>query len=666
MKIQEPQIQSNLRAPDLVALDARLSGLRSAGTLAEIGAQLKALASSLPDGGAGVAELASVTKSAMRTATASLSGTLQAAAGEGDVKVFLGSTAPRQARETAASLGLAVGSSDFKIFSTGDPFTFLGKPADKDKGVSAEVEDVQNKTVYVVQGGKGGVAGVKHDLPTLVVEALQTAYAAVTNGADRAVLLLPEILDPAKNPDDKFSALVHRLAIATGVDVEDIKYVRALNPGELDGAAPAPLRQGLPSLGPKTKEAEQGLSSLAAATSMADLEAGLKKLDLAVSGLEGKYGDAARVLAQRTADVLAERMAVLVPGFGENAVLSSGARTVVLAGQSNPALGEDVAQAAGGAYARSKLSFDTHGRPRADFGGSVAGKDVVIVQTTRQDPSTALEDRQSVPAMLAEALLLFQSAMERGASDVKLVLPYMPSARSDKNDQKGVGAYAGLVARWVDAIVEDGDKLARARGKRTEFKPRVVLVEPHDAHNPVFFRTPVSVVSGAEVLMNQVLQDVGREGTVLVRPDEGATKRTAGLAKALHLPMVDGQKSRADNNEKASVDALGAKSDVDGKKCVVVDDEIATGGTMRQTCQLLKKNGASEVHVAVSHANMPVEASERHEAMRKLRDAGASSLYLLDTQPVGDLPPDLAGFVKVVSAADAITVAAGKKRASEA
>lgn len=665
MKVQQTQ-NTSTRPADLVALDQRLSGLRGAGSIAEIGAQLKALAGALPDGGVSIAELPQVAKTALRSAPASLSGTLQAAAKDGDVKVFLGSTAPHQARETAKELGLAVGASDFKVFSTGDPFTFLGRPADKDKGVTAEAEDVQGKTVYVVQGGKNGVAGVKHDLPTLVTEALQTAYAAVTNGADRAVLLLPEILDPAKHPDDKFSALVHRLAIASGVDVEDIKYVRALNPGELDGTAPADVRQGLPSLGPKTREAEQGLASLASATSMDQLEAGLKKLDLAVSGLEGKYGDAARVLAQKTADVLAERMALLVPGFGDNAVLSTGAKTVVLAGQSNPALGEDIAQSSRGAFAQSKLSFDDHGRPRADFGGSVQGKDVVIVQTTRQDPGSALEDRQSVPAMLAEALLLFQSAMEKGASDVKLVLPYMPSARSDKNDQKGVGAYAGLVARWVDAIVEDGEKLARARGKRTEFKPRVVLVEPHDPHNPVFFRTPVSVVSGAEVLMNQVLADIGRENTVLVKPDEGATKRTAGLAKSLHLPMVDGQKSRADNNEKASVDALGAKSDVDGKKCVVVDDEIATGGTMRQTCQLLKKSGATEVHVAVSHANMPVDATERHEAMRKLKDAGATSLYLLDTQPVGALPPDLEGFVHVVSAADAITVAAGKKKAVEA
>jgi phosphoribosylpyrophosphate synthetase len=86
----------------------------------------------------------------------------------------------------------------------------------------------------------------------------------------------------------------------------------------------------------------------------------------------------------------------------------------------------------------------------------------------------------------------------------------------------------------------------------------------------------------------------------------------------------------------------------------VTDDEIATGGTMRQTVARLKENGAAQVHVAVSHANMPESPEARHDAMRKLKEAGCDRLYLLDTQPVGKLPEDLVGFVKVVSIAASI------------
>jgi ribose-phosphate pyrophosphokinase len=329
---------------------------------------------------------------------------------------------------------------------------------------------------------------------------------------------------------------------------------------------------------------------------------------------------------------------------------------VVLAGQSNVTLAEDLAQRAGAAVGVSRLEASASGAPRVDFGVGVAGKDVVIVQTSRPDPGAAVQ--HSTMAHLAEALLLFQSAVERGARDVKLVLPYMTNARSDKIDQKGVAAYGSLVARWIDAVVDEGRKVADARGQRTGFRPRVVLVEPHDQHTPYFFRTPVDVVSGGAVLATRVIDDVGKDGLVLVRPDEGAAKRTAVLGKQLGLPVVNGQKSRADNNETATIDQLGSKSDVDGKKTLIIDDEIATGGTMRKTVAHLRALGATEVHVAVTHANMPLVPEERHEAMRKLKEAGASRLYLMDTQPVGAVPADLRDFVVVVPSADAIATTA--------
>ena len=93
---------------------------------------------------------------------------------------------------------------------------------------------------------------------------------------------------------------------------------------------------------------------------------------------------------------------------------------------------------------------------------------------------------------------------------------------------------------------------------------------------------------------------------------------------------------------------------LEGKIALVTDDEIATGGTMRQTVSTLKDNGAKEVHVAISHANMPTEPERRHASIRKLKEDGADSLYLLDTQPLGKLPADLQSFFKVVSIARSI------------
>lgn len=624
-------------------IDTLVDRLANAKSLTAIGAALRGLADKVEDAAASVAP-------AFAKALDSRPGGVRPLMADVDAettKLFCGEATPAGVKKMAVDAGVPVGSQDFKIFSTGDPFTFLGVPPDDKAGVKASPEDVRGKTVWVVQGDANYTpAGdaPKYDQATLVAEALQIAFAAKTmqvGAAKKAVVVFPASLDPKANPNNKFAQLVARLAKASGVD--EVRYHAALNtPSTGDAAISRDVRAGLPALGPKTQEVGKWLDTLAGANSLAGVQRALVQLDMAVTGLAGKYGDQAKAYAQRVASVFTEKVNQLVPGLPKGVAGIQDNRTVVFAGQSNPALSEDIAHAMGGKLGETAVQF-AGGAPFVSLGSDVAGKPAVIVQTTRQDPYTAENDQHSAMALLAEALMLCDEAQQAGASDTTLVLPYMPSARSDKQDQKGVGTYASLVARWVDEL-----KLGK-----------VVLVEPHDVHVPAFFRTPTRVVSGAEVLTKRAVADLGRKNLVLVRPDAGATKRTKSLAKDLDLPMVDGEKSRADNNETAHVDGLGSKSDVDGKICLVNDDEIATGGTMRQTVGMLKENGAMEVHIAVAHANMPVEPHKRHAAMRALKEAGADSLYLLDTQPVGKVPADLQDFVKVVSIAAAISKEAG-------
>lgn len=624
-------------------LDAQLAKLTNAQTLDDVGAALRDIKSQLP--GARVrqfkgalAQVGNAFKSAMGNRPGGVRPLMSDIQRE-DVKLFCGEATPDGVKVMADAIGVAVGTKDFQIFSTGDPFTFLGTPPNDKKGIKGAAEDVKDKTVMIVQGSESYVPkgdSPRFDTATLVAEALQIAFAAKSNGAAKTIVVLPESLNPATHPDDQFAALTARLAKASGVD--EVRYNASLDNQVADATTTRQLRAGLETLGPKTKEAERGLANLGAAGDLDSIAKALTQLDLALTGLKGKYDAQASAFAKQVASVLTERVASLVPGLPFGAAGLQDGRAVVFAGQSNPELSAAIAEQMGAKSGSHAVDF-SGGNPFVQLGADVRGKPAVIVQTTRQDPFTAPEAKHSSMALLAEALLLCDQAQKAGASETTFVMPYMPNARSDKVDQKGVGAYASLVARWVDEIGVD----------------KIVMVEPHDIHVPAFFRTnQVRVISGAEVLTKRALADLGRDNLVLVRPDEGATKRTKSLAKDLDLPMVNGQKSRSDNSETASVDALGSKSDVEGKTCLVNDDEIATGGTMRQTVTMLKENGAAQVHVAISHANMPTDPEQRHEAMRKLKDAGADSLYLLDTQPVGRVPPDLADFVKVVSIASAI------------
>lgn len=609
-----------------------IADLRGAKTIEGIGAALKKVAKQL-GGTEADPQVTAALKGAMSDRPTGVRA-LTADLAPDQVKLFLGEATPDGVRKMAQDAGVAIGAKDFKIFSTGDPFTYLGSPPDKEAHKKAAPEDVKNRTVVVVQGDAGYLpkdGQPAYDRPTLLAEALQVAFAARSNGAKKTIVVLPETLNPTTHPADAFVQLAARLVKASGVD--EVRYNAALS-SPSDGKASGDVRLGLPALGPKTQEVGRALDALRLAPDLDGVQKALTQLDLALTGLKGKYGDAAKELAKQVGEVLTTRVSQLVPAIPAGVAESRGDQVVVFAGHSNPELGAGVAKELGAELAKNQLAFQG-ASPFTQLGADVKGRPAVVVQTTRQDPYTAPDAQRSTMALLCEALMLCDQAQKAGASDVSLVLPYMPSARSDKQDQKGVGAYAALVARWVDEL-----NLGR-----------VVFVEPHDVHVPVFFRTPVRVISGAEILSAAVIKEIGRDDLVLVRPDEGATKRTKQLAETLELPMVNGQKTRDDNNEKAKLTGLGNKSDVDGKVALVTDDEIATGGTMRQTVASLKENGAKAIHVAVSHANMPLEPEKRHAAMRALRDAGATSLWLLDTQPVGKLPADLAGFVRVVSAA---------------
>jgi ribose-phosphate pyrophosphokinase len=624
-------------------LEQALGDLRGAASLTAIGDQLRKIAELLP-GDDGASAIAPALTGALRSEPDGLR-PLAAEVGTGrgrpEVSIFLGTATPDRARERAqgevedaVDFDARIETHSFKIFSTGDPFAFLGTPPDKKEGVKANPADVKGREVYVFQGDVDAPenAETKFDRATLVAEALQIAFAARENGSTKTVVVLPEALDPAKNPNDKFAQLVARLAEATGVD--GVRYSSEVS---TDGAVDRDVRGGLPPLGPKARDATQGLASLETANDLAGVKRALGTLDVALMGLS-KFAEGP-AFTRQVVDVLCAKVQSLVPGIPSGAAAVQDDRVVVFSGQSNPDLAAKLTGALGAEQGDAAVRFEG-GVPYPTLGTKVEGRPVVVVQTSRQDPETAADKRSSSMALLTEALMLCDEAIKSGAEDVSLVLPYMPNARSDRMDQKGVGAYASLVSRWVDAI---GVK-------------KVVLVEPHDPHTPHFFRTRnIRVVSGAEVLAKDIIGQLGRKDLVFVRPDAGAQKRMASLAKAVDLPLVDGEKSRADNEENAEMKSLGGKSEVAGKRCLVVDDEIATGGTMRQTVTMLREGGAKEVHVAVSHANMPMEPEKRHQSMRQLRDeAGATKLYLLDTQPVGDLPADLKDFVQVIPVASAI------------
>jgi len=115
---------------------------------------------------------------------------------------------------------------------------------------------------------------------------------------------------------------------------------------------------------------------------------------------------------------------------------------------------------------------------------------------------------------------------------------------------------------------------------------------------------------------------------VVVAPDAGEVKDAAGFAKRLGVPIAIVDKRRFGDDERAR--AVHLVGDVRGKRALIVDDEMATGGTVIESAEFVMREGARDVSVAVVHPVLSGNAVDR------LRAAPISEIVVTDTIP---LPP---------------------------
>ena len=96
---------------------------------------------------------------------------------------------------------------------------------------------------------------------------------------------------------------------------------------------------------------------------------------------------------------------------------------------------------------------------------------------------------------------------------------------------------------------------------------------------------------------------------MVVAPDAGSARRAGAYATRLGLPMAIGDKRRISDTE---VEIQSVVGDVIGKKVLIFDDEIATGGSMLKLARYLAEEcGVAEVYAGAAHGLLVGPALER-------------------------------------------------------
>ncbi len=233
---------------------------------------------------------------------------------------------------------------------------------------------------------------------------------------------------------------------------------------------------------------------------------------------------------------------------------------------------------------------------------NVRESDVFVIQTAATDLSDSI----------LELLIIIDALRHASAGRITAVLPNFPYARSDKKDRPRISITARLVADLLE----------------TAGANRVLTMNLHSPQVQGFFHIPVDQLTGTTHVANYLKETRDLSDTVLVAADVGEAKEVGAYANKLNLPVAIIDKRRDGDDENAVATSL--IGDVAGKKALIVDDEITSGGTVVSAAEFLVKSGATSVEVAVIHGVLSGRATER------LSGADIKSVIITDTVPVPD------------------------------
>jgi ribose-phosphate pyrophosphokinase len=288
---------------------------------------------------------------------------------------------------------------------------------------------------------------------------------------------------------------------------------------------------------------------------------------------------------------------------------------VLIAGTTHSRLATDIAAALGIALGRVRFTRFSNENLKVCVEDNVRDRDVFVVQTSCPP----------VNESFMETLILIDALRSAAAGRVTAVLPYLPYARSDKQDEPGVSITARLVA----------DLLATAGADR------VLAMDLHSPQIVGFFRHRIDHITSIPVLCQALVQGAPGVDRVVVATDIGEAKDAGRFAASMKLPLAVIDKRRVDDSEHAMPNAI--VGDVRGRHALIVDDEIATGGTILEAADLVTGIGATSVEAAVVHAVLSGNAVER------LRRSSLRRLVVTDSIPLPESKRD--PRIEVVSVA---------------
>jgi ribose-phosphate pyrophosphokinase len=271
----------------------------------------------------------------------------------------------------------------------------------------------------------------------------------------------------------------------------------------------------------------------------------------------------------------------------------------IFAASSHPSLAQNIAGHLGMEISPSEVVRFANENLMIKIHENVRECDVFVVQTSSPPVSDGI----------IELLIMIDALRSASAARITAVMPYFPYCRSDKKDRPRISIAARLMADLLQTAGAD----------------RVLTMDLHSPQIQGFFRIPCDNLQAAPIICDY-FKNRDLSEYILVAADAGEAKELGRYANRLHLPFAIIDKRRYGDDDRAHAQNL--IGEVEGKHCLIVDDEIATGGTLIEATNFLVLQGALSVRATATH---PVLAGP---AMDRIRESPLCEVVVCDSIPV--------------------------------
>ncbi|MDC3162586.1 ribose-phosphate pyrophosphokinase [Candidatus Pelagibacter sp.] len=268
----------------------------------------------------------------------------------------------------------------------------------------------------------------------------------------------------------------------------------------------------------------------------------------------------------------------------------------ILTGNSNKHLSQKISKFLKNRLVNSNIRKFADGEIYIEINENIRGNSIFLIQSV----SSPANDN------LMELLLSIDALKRSSAKNITAVIPYFGYARQDRKVVPRTSISAKLVSNLIEKAGAD----------------RVVTVDLHSGQIQGFFDIPVDNLFATPIFARHIKKKLKKNNIICVAPDVGGTARARALGKLLNVDLAIVDKRRPAPGKSEVMNVIG---NVKNKTCILVDDIIDSGGTIVNAARELKKRGAKDVHVYVTHGVLSGNAVE------KIKKSSIKNLVVTDT-----------------------------------